>query len=128
MDTAVVVHALEVRRGRLADRGEVDTRDEHVEAGELDRRPGGLLARPEAADARGHRLALAGRSGIGARAGASDDDGGRQHRRDPAHGECPPKRHPQSSLSVAPVEPSEWGLPIRSSMWDVAPHTRRGNL
>ena len=50
LDAAVVVDALEVRVGDLADRREVHARDQHVDAAELDRRTGRLLARPQTAD------------------------------------------------------------------------------
>ncbi len=50
VDAAVVVHAVEVRLRGLADGGEVDARDKHVDATELDRRAGRLLARSQTTD------------------------------------------------------------------------------
>src|SRR5262249_48352657 len=52
-DAAVVVDAVEVRLRDLADRGEVDAGDQHVDSAELDRGALRLLAVAETADARG---------------------------------------------------------------------------
>src|SRR5581483_12605 len=49
VDAAVVVDAVEVRLRRLADRREVDARDEHVDAADLDRGACRLLPVPEPA-------------------------------------------------------------------------------
>src|SRR4029078_11792449 len=71
--------------------------------------PGGVPA-PAAAQRR--RLPLSGGRAVRACARSRDRDGGRQQRSDPAHGECPPKRHPHPPVLWLSVEPLEWGLPI----------------
>src|SRR5213079_1891665 len=81
VDAAVVVDAVEVRLGRLADRHEVDAGDEHVDAAELDRRTRRLLAGALATDGlgRGRRAGADQWGGCRARG-----PGGRQERQDAA--------------------------------------------
>src|SRR4029079_10658958 len=132
-DAAVVVDAVVVRLGDLADRGEVDARDQHVDSAELDRRSRGFLAVAETAL---HRGTGGGRSHLRVRAGrGADRDRCEQRNRQCDRQGNPAKLHPSSSSFIELWIPTSggWtghlagrtgGMPRRQSSYRTRPYAR----